>query len=104
MPADRIAVGARNQGLVRAAKRVLRDVPVRVSTFANLKGLEFDRVALIGVAEGVVPERPPDDPGARARALQRERSMLFVACTRARTMLYISHSGRGSPFSVLLIT
>ncbi|MFI6711944.1 UvrD-helicase domain-containing protein [Nonomuraea sp. NPDC050478] len=98
VPADRIAVGARNQGLVRAAKRVLRDVPVRVSTFANLKGLEFDRVALIGVAEGVVPERPPDDPGARARALQRERSMLFVACTRARTMLYISHSGRGSPF------
>ncbi|WP_336208090.1 UvrD-helicase domain-containing protein [Nonomuraea sp. LPB2021202275-12-8] len=98
VPADRIAVGARNRRLVREAKRVLRDVPVRVSTFRDLKGLEFDRVALIGVAEGVVPEHPPDDPGARARALQRERSMLFVACTRARSMLYISHSGRGSPF------
>lgn len=98
VPADAIAVGARTQDLVREAKRVLQDVPVRVSTFANLKGLEFERVALIGVAEGIVPEQPPDDPGARARALQRERSMLFVACTRARSMLYISHSGRGSPF------
>ncbi|MGI5273608.1 UvrD-helicase domain-containing protein [Nonomuraea sp. CA-218870] len=98
VPADRIAVGARNLELVRAAKRTLRDVPVRVSTFANLKGLEFERVALIGVAEGIVPERTPEDPGARARALQRERSMLYVACTRARSMLYISHSGRGSPF------
>ncbi|MEU4576754.1 UvrD-helicase domain-containing protein [Nonomuraea sp. ATR24] len=98
VPADRIAVGARGPEQVRAARRALRDVPVRVSAFAHLKGLEFDRVALIGVAEGVVPERPPDDPGARARALQRERSMLFVACTRARSLLYISHSGRGSPF------
>lgn len=98
VPADRIAVGARGQDMVRAAREMLGDVPVRVSTFAGLKGLEFERVALIGVAEGVVPERPPDDPGARARALQRERSMLYVACTRARSMLYISHSGRGSPF------
>jgi hypothetical protein len=98
VPADRIAVGARDPRLVREARRALGDAPVRVSTFQNLKGLEFDRVALIGVSEGVVPEQPPDDPGARARALQRERSMLFVACTRARSMLYISHSGRGSPF------
>ncbi|GGP11855.1 AAA family ATPase [Nonomuraea glycinis] len=98
VPADRIAVAARDPRLVREARRVLGDAPVRVSTFQNLKGLEFDRVALIGVSEGVVPEQPPDDPGARARALQRERSMLFVACTRARSMLYISHSGRGSPF------
>lgn len=98
VPADLIAVGARTQALVRAARSALRDVPVRVLTFPQMKGLEVERVALIGVAEGVVPERPPDDPGARARALQRERSMLFVACTRARSLLYISHSGRGSPF------
>ncbi|MER6949724.1 UvrD-helicase domain-containing protein [Nonomuraea sp. NPDC000554] len=98
VPKEEIAVGARTAPLVRAAKRALGELDMRVSTFANLKGLEFDRVVLVGVAEGVVPEPPPDDPGARARALQRERSMLFVACTRARSMLYISHSGRGSPF------
>ncbi|MFC5831617.1 UvrD-helicase domain-containing protein [Nonomuraea insulae] len=93
-----IAVGARNQGLVRDATRALDGLDVRVSTFQHLKGLEFERVALIGVAEGVVPGPSPEDPSARARALQRERSILFVACTRARSMLYISHSGRGSPF------
>ena len=98
VPAGRIAVGARTPALVREARRVLKDVPVRMSTFAGLKGLEFERVALFGVAEGVVPERSPEDPGDRARALQRERSLLFVACTRARSLLYISHSGRGSPF------
>ncbi|KAB8191256.1 AAA family ATPase [Nonomuraea phyllanthi] len=98
VPADEIAVAARNTRLVRAARRALTGLDVRAWTFQHLKGLEFERVALIGVAEGVVPEPPPEEPDARARALQRERSILFVACTRARAMLYISHSGRGSPF------
>ncbi|RVX44629.1 UvrD-like helicase family protein [Nonomuraea polychroma] len=98
VPAGEIAVGARTTRLVRQAKKALEGLDVRAATFQHLKGLEFERVALIGVAEGVVPEPPPQEPGARARALQRERSILFVACTRARAMLYISHSGRGSPF------
>ncbi|MEV4106789.1 UvrD-helicase domain-containing protein [Nonomuraea sp. NPDC049695] len=98
VPADEIAVGARNPRLAREARRALSGLDVQTSTFQHLKGLEFERVALIGVAEGLVPEPPPEEPDARARALQRERSILFVACTRARAMLYISHSGRGSPF------
>ncbi|MGW0804330.1 UvrD-helicase domain-containing protein [Nonomuraea sp. NPDC002799] len=102
VPAAEIAVGARHPRLVRAARQTLIGLDVRTSTFQHLKGHEFERVALIGVAEGVVPELSPDEPSEdldiRARALQRERSILFVACTRARAMLYISHSGRGSPF------
>ncbi|MEU4507943.1 UvrD-helicase domain-containing protein [Nonomuraea wenchangensis] len=98
VPPGEIAVGARTTRLVRQARKALEGLDVRAATFRNLKGLEFERVALIGVAEGVVPEPPPEDPGARARVLQRERSILFVACTRARAMLYISHYGRGSPF------
>ncbi|TDD01815.1 DNA helicase UvrD [Nonomuraea deserti] len=102
VPAEEIAVGARDVRHVRAARRALSGLDVRAWTFPHLKGLEFERVALVGVAEGVVPEpsraEPPEEPHARARALQRERSILFVACTRARSMLYISHSGRGSPF------
>ncbi|MFI6904194.1 UvrD-helicase domain-containing protein [Nonomuraea sp. NPDC050394] len=93
-----IAVAARTMKLVRAAKKALGGLDVPVAMFHHLKGLEFERVALIGVTEGVVPETPPQDPAERARALQRERSVLYVACTRARSMLYISHSGRGSPF------
>ncbi|MEV0387658.1 UvrD-helicase domain-containing protein [Nonomuraea sp. NPDC050643] len=98
VPAGEIAVGARTPRLVRAARKAIDGLDVRASTFQHLKGHEFERVALVGVAEGVVPEPPPEDPYDRARALQRERSILFVACTRARSMLYISHSGRGSPF------
>ncbi|NUR85646.1 MAG: AAA family ATPase [Nonomuraea sp.] len=98
VPENEIAVGARTPGLARDAKSALDGLNVRVATFQHLKGLEFERVALVGVAEGVVPGPLPEEPAARARALQRERSILFVACTRARSMLYISHSGRGSPF------
>ncbi|MER7501925.1 UvrD-helicase domain-containing protein [Nonomuraea pusilla] len=102
VPAGQVGVGARTTALVRAARAALDGLDgadgVRVSTFQNMKGLEFERVALVGVAEGVVPEPPPEEPAARARALQRERSILYVACTRARGMLYLSHSGRGSPF------
>lgn len=98
VPAAEIAVAARTQPLVRAAREALAGADVLITTFAGLKGLEFDRVALLGVTEGVVPETPPDDPGQRAHALQRERSILYVACTRARSLLYISHTGRASPF------
>ncbi|GAA0949960.1 UvrD-helicase domain-containing protein [Nonomuraea longicatena] len=98
VPEQEIAVAARTMPVVRSARRALGDLGVAVGTFHHLKGLEFDRVALVGVAEGVVPEPLPDDPAHRARALQRERGILYMACTRARSMLYISHSGRGSPF------
>ncbi|MEW9553503.1 UvrD-helicase domain-containing protein [Nonomuraea sp. NPDC050783] len=98
VPPGEIAVGARTARLAGQARQALTGLEVRAATFRQLKGLEFERVALVGVAEGVVPEPPPDEPGARARALQRERSILFVACTRARAMLHISYYGRGSPF------
>lgn len=38
------------------------------------------------------------DPVAHAQDLQRERCVLFVACTRARDHLYLSYNGRPSPF------
>lgn len=103
VPAAQVAVAARTQALVRAARKALGAAghEVLAATFHGLKGLEFERVALFGVTEGVVPETPQEDaagPGERAHALQRERSILYVACTRARSLLYISHTGRASPF------
>jgi superfamily I DNA/RNA helicase len=44
----------------------------------------------------VTPETA--DPVAHALDLQRERCVLFVACTRARDHLYVSCSGAPSPF------
>ena len=77
---------------------------VRVGTMHGMKGLEFQAVAVIGVADGIVPAPSAlttptkDDPVAHAQDLQRERCLLFVALTRARDHLYISYSGSPSAF------
>lgn len=76
---------------------------VRVGTMHGMKGLEFQAVAVFGVAEGSVPAPAAvtpaaDDPVAHAQDMQRERCLLFVACTRARDHLYVSYSGIPSPF------
>jgi superfamily I DNA/RNA helicase len=39
-----------------------------------------------------------EDPLAHDQDLQRERCVLFVACTRARDHLYVSYTGQPSPF------
>ncbi|WP_329092231.1 UvrD-helicase domain-containing protein [Streptosporangium sp. NBC_01469] len=76
---------------------------VRVGTMHRMKGLEFRCVAVVGVDDGVVPApfavTPKDEDAATHRQdLQRERCLLFVACTRARDALYVSHSGGASAF------
>ncbi|RBQ21117.1 DNA helicase [Spongiactinospora rosea] len=60
---------------------------VLVGTMHRMKGLEFRCVAVSGVAEGVLPD---------GLELQRERCLLFVACTRAREELVITWAGRPS--------
>jgi superfamily I DNA/RNA helicase len=76
---------------------------VRVGTMHKMKGLEFQAVAVFGVSDGVVPAPgaltpAAEDALAHAQDLQRERCLLFVACTRARDHLYLSYSGKPSPF------
>jgi superfamily I DNA/RNA helicase len=76
---------------------------VRVGTMHGMKGLEFQAVAVIGVADAVVPSTSAlanfaEDPVAYGQDLQRERCLLFVALTRARDHLYISYSGSPSTF------
>jgi superfamily I DNA/RNA helicase len=76
---------------------------VRAGTMHGMKGLEFQAVAVIGVAQGQVPAPAAvtpesEDAVAHAQDLQRERCVLFVACTRARDHLYVSYAGEPSPF------
>lgn len=59
----------------------------------GIKGLEFQAVAVIEVAAGVVPAPSAVTglvvgPVAHVKDLQRERCMLFVALVRARDHLY----------------
>ncbi|MFE9677760.1 3'-5' exonuclease [Streptomyces sp. NPDC006259] len=76
---------------------------VQVGTMHSMKGLEFQCVAVIGVQDKVVPHDraivPLEvDRAAHLESVQRERCVLYVACTRARDRLYVSYSGAPSPF------
>ncbi|MGH3264670.1 MAG: 3'-5' exonuclease, partial [Trebonia sp.] len=112
-----IGVTARSASLVREAREALKadglmTVPlsgrsnahaIRAGTMHAMKGLEFQAVAVVGVDRGLVPDPATltpeaEDLAAHAQDLQRERCLLFVACTRARDHLYVSWAGQPSAF------
>ena len=75
---------------------------VRFATMHRVKGLEFDRVVVVGVNRGMVPHlgamNAAGDPVERRAAETAERSLLHVAATRAKKELLITSFGRPSPF------
>ena len=99
---DAVVTGLAQQGIeVRPVDReaVGRGRPV-VMTMHRAKGLEFRKVLLFDVSEGSIPRSLRDQrysEADRTDALLRERSLLYVAATRARDQLAISWSGRKSP-------
>jgi superfamily I DNA/RNA helicase len=70
---------------------------VRLGTMHRAKGLEFDSVAIVGLNDGIVPfKRELDeasDAAEKRRVVERERSLVHVAATRAKRRLYVSSSG-----------
>ncbi|MFI7534360.1 UvrD-helicase domain-containing protein [Streptosporangium sp. NPDC049376] len=76
---------------------------VRVATIHRMKGLEFRCVAVVGVGANQMPAPNAvtpfeEDATTHANDLQRERCLLFVACTRARERLHVSWHGEPSLF------
>jgi superfamily I DNA/RNA helicase/mRNA-degrading endonuclease RelE of RelBE toxin-antitoxin system len=75
---------------------------VHVGTMHRFKGLEYQRMIIAGVREGLVPhsdiEQHRGDPRRYERDRMRDRSRLFVAATRARDELAIIWHGAPSPF------
>ncbi len=62
---------------------------VQLMTVHSSKGLEFDCVFITGLEEGLFPhENSMSDPDG----LEEERRLMYVAITRARKRLYLSHS------------
>ncbi|MBQ1028917.1 UvrD-helicase domain-containing protein [Micromonospora sp. C97] len=108
-----IGVAVRTGQLVKAISKTLSDahIPVaddqrgvdgvHVATMHRMKGLEFQCLAVVGLDAGVLPAphalaTATEDPHGHKQDLQRERCLLFVALTRARDVLYLSHSGAPS--------
>ncbi|MDW5329069.1 UvrD-helicase domain-containing protein [Plantactinospora sp. KLBMP9567] len=76
---------------------------VHVGTMHRFKGLEYQRVIIAGVSDGLVPRQMigryrETDPRRHQRERQRDRSLLFVAATRARDELAVFWHGTPSPF------
>jgi len=99
---DAVVNGLAQHGVeVRAVDREAagRGRPV-VMTMHRAKGLEFRKVLLFDVSRNAIPRSLRDQQYSEADrddALLRERSLLYVAATRARDQLAISWSGEQSP-------
>ncbi|GAA4891033.1 UvrD-helicase domain-containing protein [Streptomonospora salina] len=76
---------------------------VRVTTMHGVKGLEFRAIAVFAATAAALPQldrvtSPALDENQHRADLDAQRSLLYVACTRARERLYVSWHGAPSPF------
>lgn len=100
---DRLVTGLAERGVtIRAVDRehIKPDQPVTM-TMHRAKGTEFSKVLLFGVDHEAIPrplreEKYADDAWSDAMLL--ERSLLYVAATRARDELALSWNGEPSQF------
>ncbi len=75
--------------------------PVTLITMHNTKGLEFERVVITGLEEGVFPLLPGDrsgDPDQADRDLEEERRLFYVGVTRSRRHLHLTTCARRTVF------
>lgn len=73
-----------------------------VGTMHRAKGLEFKVVVVMGCERGLMPLsvalRDLPDAADQAAALEQEKNLLYVACTRARERVLITCAGVASEF------
>ena len=65
------------------------DDALQLMTVHSAKGLEFNVVFLSGLEEGLFPH---ENSVLEAKGLEEERRLMYVAVTRARRRLYLSHA------------
>lgn len=80
-----------------------RDRPgIRLATMHRVKGLEFDHIIVVAVNKGVVPLdvalRSADDQITERNLETGERSLLYVALTRAKKSALLTAYGEPSPY------
>ena len=63
---------------------------VTLSTLHGAKGLEWEKVYLVGASETILPWK--------GESLEEERRLFYVGITRAKETLVLSYAGKPSPF------
>ena len=83
------------QGIaLRSKEPPLDGKTVRLMTIHAAKGLEFEYVWLVGAAEEILPSWQSLKSTARATELEEERRSFFVAITRTKKQLTVTHAGQ----------
>jgi len=80
----------------------LKHKGIRLATMHRVKGLEFDHVIITSVNKGILPlevdDYQSDDIIAKEEHELKERSLLYVAVTRAKISALITSYSEGSEF------
>jgi superfamily I DNA/RNA helicase len=102
---DALTAGLKKRGVATYVVDKEGDRPeeagVRLATMHRVKGLEFERVIVAQVNDGVVPLTLALGGGDAVAVSERElgeRSLLYVAVTRAKREALITAGGKPSPF------
>ena len=78
---------ASNKQNHQGVKNAGNETGIFLSTMHGAKGLEYDRVFLPFLNEGIIPHKK----AKLFKEIEEERRIFYVALTRARTKLYLSH-------------
>jgi superfamily I DNA/RNA helicase len=72
-----------------------QDAPgVRLATMHRVKGLEFDKMVVAGLSDKNYPRRNvTEDDTVREDEERADRSLLYVALTRARSQALVTANG-----------
>lgn len=83
------------EAVTQQAKVEKTDEMLTLSTFHSAKGLEFERVYMIDLVEGVIPT---EEDAEKPVTLEEARRLFYVGMTRAKKQLELISYGSGSRF------
>jgi len=96
------AKGKETYFISRSEAEDRRKPGIRLATMHRVKGLEFERVIIAGVNDGIVPLRGEwlntSDSVIKNESDIHERALLYVAATRAKTEVLVTSFGKPSDF------